>query len=146
MQEENNKIKFDPIKYMSRANLILKNIAETIDSSRTTYDIKPGSDQSHCFEEITGKLNEHTFTVKRIKASDLSQPQRLYVSWDNVEFDAEWNDIRFKINIVALIDKFISDKYVYDLNSKSYVMLDRELGIWDKIQKFVNRTKTSLQK
>lgn len=142
MAEKSNKnIRFDPHRYPDRANYILKQIKDGLENSHTKYDIEPSSDRnSNAFKSITGTMADGTtFKVEHIAPKTQSESEKMYVAYGNVEFYSEWEGMGFKINIVGLIDAFISQQYVYDMNSNRYVQLPKEMTITDKIDHFLTR-------
>lgn len=146
MAEKSKNIRFDPERYLDRANYILKQIKDAIDNSHTKYEIEPSADKNdNSFKSITGTMTDgKEFQVIHIKPKNQGEREELYVRYNNVEFYADWHAV-FKINIVGMIDNFINDEYVYDMNSNSYVALPRELSWSDKLDSWLTARKTRRQ-
>ena len=146
MAEKSQKnVRFDPRRYPDRANYILKQIKDAIGNSHTKYEIEPSSDKNNnAFKSITGTMSDgKTFKVEHIFPKTQSEIERLYVVYGNIEFVSEWDDLGgLKINIVGLIDSFINQEYVYDINSNTYVELPKEMTLTDKIDSWLTRMRT----
>lgn len=147
MAEKSQNIRFNPERYLDRANYVLKQIKDALDDPHTKYDIKPSSDRSYAFESITGTMTDgNMFKVEHITPKVRKEQEKLYVMYCNVEFESEWPGAGFKINIVSLIDSFINSEYVYDENSNRYVNLPRELSFTDKLDNWLSARKARKQK
>ena len=147
MAEKSNKnVRFDPERYLDRANYILKQIKDAIENSHTKYEIEPSADKNdNAFKSITGTMTDgKDFQVVHIKPKNQGDKEELYVRYNNVEFYADWHAV-FKINIVGLIDNFINNEYVYDMNSNTYVELPKEMTFADRIDNWLTSRKARRQ-
>jgi len=146
MAEKKN-ICFDPQRYPDRANYILKQIKDAIENPHTEYKIEPSPDRNNnMFKSITGTMRDggdiKEFKVEHKMPKTQSESERMYVMYNNIEFYSDWgNNVGFKINIIGLIDNFINNEYVYDMNSNSYVELPREMTWSDKLDNWLTRMK-----
>lgn len=113
------KIRIDPMNDAQEiAYNMLTKIRGAMKSPQTTYTVVRGIAHFNRFE---GTCGEHTFVVKYTPATKNSINDKLYVSYDDFEFEVQEYYFQELTDFFKEIEQHIKDNFIYDLNSKTYV-------------------------
>lgn len=130
--EKSNKTRINPSESPEMMRWILTNITNAIKAPSAVYTVKPGIKY---FKEIKGTQNEHFFKIEHFNPLKRCDTEKIYACYDNFEFLYEINNYLF--SDFLKIDNYINKKYVYDMNTDSYVLRPQEQDKLQMIMKWI---------
>ena len=118
-ESNKKKIRIDPMNDAGAiARGMLEDILRAIKSPKANCVAVPGI--SH-FKSFEGTLDDHTFCVKYTVPTKTGARDKLYVSYDRYEFEIQDAYSPEITDFFHSIEQHIKKKFIYDLNSKTYV-------------------------
>jgi len=123
------KIRIDPRSAETIASTMLANIIKVINSTNSEIIAEPGFTN---FTTISGKCNEHVFSVEYIPRTRKQIRDLMHVSYDDYEFTTDGGDIRMD-DFVFKIKRYIDENFLLDLNTWTYVPRPKNLNLLDKV-------------
>ena len=133
------KIRIDPRSADNIVQQMLANIIKTMGINGSEVTAEPGFAS---FTEISGKYNEHSFSVKYVPRTRKQIRDLMYISYDNYEFITDGGDVMRLEEFLFKIKKYIDEHFLLDLNTWKYVPRPDDLGVLDKVVSFFGAGKT----
>ena len=146
MQNTQKMVRIDPSDAPDFVRRVLDSIINTIQDSSSQYYATPGVKHFHAINGIvkdTVTQYDCDFMVRYEAPSVRGKREQLYVSYGNFEFTLLDNADAHKF--IDGADACIRSRFVYDLNSKTYVLRPRELTFFEDVKQWVKskmKTKT----
>lgn len=133
-----NKVRIIPSEAPKLVNSIRANIIEALNSKTAEISAVPSVEH---FRSIEGTNNGHTFKVEYLASETHGNSDQLYVSYDNFEFFNNLDSDFGANDFFRKIDEFTRKKYLYDLNTQTYVIRPKELNFFQDVAQWI-RSKT----
>ena len=132
MNDKQKKVRITPSDAPKFVRMVTDDIIDVLKNPNSQYSAEPTT-LSH-FKEIRGTHKDNEFVVKHIEAKSRDQREQLYVSYGNFEFYSDLANLR---DFFERADACIKHKFVYDLNSKSYVPRPEEIGFFKDVSQWL---------
>ncbi len=112
---------------------VLDSIIDVLKNPTAQYTAEPGLEK---FSKIEGKHQQTPFVVKHIIPTRRDADEQLYVSYGDYEFYVDVHDMNTN-GFFEKANALISKKFLYDLNSKTYVPRPVELTFFQDIAQWM---------
>ena len=125
------KIEIIPSEAPELVSYVMKKIIAAIKAPNSEYVLESGIEY---VKEIQGKYNSQEFVLRHIPKTKRGEQDKIYASYDNLEFTCNFNELR---DDFYGIDLYINKKYIYDLNTGCYILRPNTPSFFDMALKWI---------